>query len=105
MSNIPKPGAAIPAPKAPVKPAAPAPKPQPAPVMEPEVAEEHVEAHDEVAHEEIADVPEKVQAPKAEKEFAVEAIEKGYYGNIRRNPGDKFMCTPKLFSKLWMKKI
>lgn len=43
---------------------------------------------------------------KAPKKIAVKAIEKGFYGNSRKNPGDKFFIEEeKHFSKNWMEKI
>lgn len=62
----------------------------------------------------MSDIPKpgaaKEAAPKKDKpeskEIAVEAIEKGYYPNTRRNVGDKFfIASEKDFSKNWMKKI
>ena len=78
MSNIPKPGAGLPAPKASAIAAKPVEK------LEVEVVE---------------------KTEDTEKEVAVEALDKGYYGNIRRNVGDKFMCKSKLVSNVWMKRI
>lgn len=44
-------------------------------------------------------------SPKVKK-IAVEAIEKGFIDNSRKNPGDKFfISSEKAFSKNWMKKI
>ena len=50
---------------------------------------------------------EAVEAPKAKsKRIAVEAIEKGFYDNSRKNPGDKFhIKSEKEFSKNWMIKL
>ena len=43
---------------------------------------------------------------KAPKKIAVKAIEKGFYGNSRKNPGDKFFIEQEdHFSKNWMEKI
>lgn len=43
---------------------------------------------------------------KAPKKIAVKAIEKGFYGNSRKNPGDKFFIeNEKHFSEHWMEKI
>jgi len=43
---------------------------------------------------------------KASKKIAVKAIEKGWYENSRKNPGDKFFISDeKFFSKNWMEKI
>jgi len=43
---------------------------------------------------------------KASKQIAVEAIEKGWYDNSRKNPGAKFFIkNEKEFSANWMKKI
>lgn len=40
------------------------------------------------------------------KMIAVEAIEKGWYDNARKNPGDKFhIKSEKEFSKNWMIKL
>lgn len=54
---------------------------------------------------EVAEAPVEV-VEKAAKKIAVEAIEKGFYDNSRKNPGDKFFIKEeKHFSKNWMKKI
>lgn len=47
-----------------------------------------------------------VEAPKKSKLIAVKAIEKGFYDNVRRNPGDKFeIKSEKHFSQNWMEKL
>jgi len=47
-----------------------------------------------------------VEAPKKSKVIPVQAIEKGFYDNIRRNEGDKFeIKSEKEFSKNWMIKL
>jgi hypothetical protein len=47
-----------------------------------------------------------VEAPKKSKVIPVEAIEKGFYDNSRKNPGDKFhIKSEKEFSKNWMIKL
>lgn len=58
----------------------------------------------EAPMEEVAQAAEAVKAPS--KKIAVEATEKGFYDNSRKNPGDKFFIKEeKHFSKNWMKKI
>lgn len=53
-----------------------------------------------------APVEEVAEVKSASKKIAVEALEKGFYDNSRKNPGDKFFIKEeKHFSKNWMKKI
>lgn len=60
-----------------------------------------VQAAPKVEADEIQEV-----VKPASKKIAVEAIEKGWYDNTRKNPGDKFFIeNEKSFSKNWMKKI
>lgn len=38
--------------------------------------------------------------------FTVEATDKGYYGNLRRNPGDRFeIANEAAFSDAWMRRL
>jgi hypothetical protein len=52
-------------------------------------------------------LPPSPEVPKVEsKVIAVQAIEKGFYDNSRKNPGDKFnIKSEKDFSKNWMIKL